>query len=425
MSFQELALHPKLMKAVEACGFEEPTPIQAQAIPIVREGRDLMASAQTGTGKTAAFVLPLLERLMKRSKIEGKGPRTLILTPTRELALQVDKNITDFTKFAKFHTGNIIGGAKYEAQYRLLDKPLDMLVATPGRLIDHVQQGRVDFSRLEVFVLDEADRMLDLGFIDDIRRIARKLPKKKQTLLFSATLEGSVLTIANELLVDPAEVKLAANRVQHAQIEQRIHHADDLLHKHRLLMSYLDDESLTQAIIFTSTRKNADRLSQMISAQGQKAHALHGDMSQSERKRTMDKMKDGNVRLLVATDVAARGLDIKGVSHVINFDLPSVAEDYIHRIGRTGRAGAEGIAISIVGSWDWGKMADIQKLTGNKIEPTEIKGLEPKTPVPRFLTSETTSNKPRTSALRPTSMSAKGPRRSRLGFQRRVRMGGR
>jgi superfamily II DNA/RNA helicase len=265
----------------------------------------------------------------------------------------------------------------YPPQIKMLRKPLDLLVATPGRLMDHMEQGRVDFSRLEMLVLDEADRMLDMGFVNAVKTIAKAMPKTRQTLLFSATLEGEILKIAKQLLHDPVTIKLAANHERHTAITQHAHRVDDTRHKHNLLSHYAGDNSLYQAVIFTATKRGADRLSKKLSADGHASAALHGDMSQNKRKRTVDNMRRGKIRFLVATDVAARGLDIKGISHVINFDMPMVAEDYIHRIGRTGRAGANGTAISLVGPDDRRKLAGIQRLTGGDLNWSVIQGLEP------------------------------------------------
>ncbi|MHA1569626.1 MAG: DEAD/DEAH box helicase [Alphaproteobacteria bacterium] len=382
MSFENLNLDARLHKAIAAAGFTAPTDIQREAIPQVLAGRDLMASAQTGTGKTAAFVLPALQRLLQPAA-PGRGPRVLVLTPTRELAMQVNDNIRQFSRFSKFSTGTVVGGMPYPPQMRMLAKPLDLLVATPGRLMDHMDSGRLDFSRLEILILDEADRMLDMGFVDAVKKIAAATPAARQTLLFSATLEGRVLAIAKQLLKDPVRVQLAANQDQHASIAQHIHQADNHKHKFRLLDHYLTDAGLSQAVIFTATKRGADRLAKTLAERGHTSAALHGDMGQGARKRTVEQMRRGKFRLLVATDVAARGLDIKGLSHVINYDLPMVAEDYIHRIGRTGRAGATGTAVSLVGPEDWGKLSGIERLTGARLKREVISGLEPAGPEPR------------------------------------------
>lgn len=403
--FNELDLADKLQRAVKACGFKTPTPIQRESIPEILQEKDVLASAQTGTGKTASFVLPAMQKLLTAPRRGGKGPRVLILTPTRELAAQVNTNIRDLGRFCRFQCGNVIGGIPYPPQIRLLEKKLDILVATPGRLQDHMNSGRLDYSSLDIFVLDEADRMLDLGFIGAIRSIAAKLPKERQTLLFSATLEGKVLTIARDLLRNPVKIQLTSNTVKHELIRQKVHHADDFIHKHRLLDNYLKQDELTQALIFTATKRNADRLASMLAAQGHNSAPLHGDLPQGARRRTMDRMKQGKLRILVATDVAARGLDIKGISHVINFDLPSVAEDYIHRIGRTGRAGENGIAISLVSPDDWGKLRDIERLTGRPVERSVVPGLEPAKNAPKF----------RSNSSRTPAFSRFGRRKRRFG----------
>jgi superfamily II DNA/RNA helicase len=382
LSFENLKLDPRLTRAIAACHYKAPTDIQRQAIPVALEGRDLMASAQTGTGKTAAFVLPALQRLLTPSPVGGRGPRVLVLTPTRELAMQVTDNIRQFSRECRVTSGSVVGGMSYGPQMRLLSQPLDLLVATPGRLMDHMEQGRIDFSRVEVFVLDEADRMLDMGFVNAVKTIAKALPASRQTLLFSATLEGRVLDIARQLLKDPARIQLAGNRDQHAAITQQIHEVDDIAHKHALLAHIVNDDALYQAVIFTATKHGADKLAQRLAGQGHASAALHGNMNQGQRKRTIERMRRGEFRLLVATDVAARGLDIKGISHVINFDLPMVAEDYIHRIGRTGRAGATGIAISFVDHEDRGLLRGIERLTGRRLERQVIAGLEPKRAAP-------------------------------------------
>ena len=408
MSFELLNLHEHLLRAIQASGFTAPTDIQRQAIPLVQAGRDLMASAQTGTGKTAAFVLPALQRLLTAPTLPGRGPRVLILTPTRELATQVNENIRQFGKFCRFTNGSVVGGMPYPPQMKLLQQNLDLLVATPGRLMDHMERGRVDFSRLEILVLDEADRMLDLGFVDAVRDIAAATPATRQTLLFSATLEGRVMTIAKALLKDPARVQLADNHEQHASIEQRVHQADNIGHKHRLLAHYLGHDTLSQALIFTATKRGADELARQLADQGHASAALHGDMNQGARRRTVEQMRRGQFRLLIATDVAARGLDIKGISHVINFDLPMVAEDYIHRIGRTGRGGATGTAVSLIGPDDWRKLVGIERLTGRRLERAVIDGLEPSRPEPNRGAGRPAAGANRNYAGRPPA--GRGPR---------------
>lgn len=378
LSFEQLNLHASLLRAIEALHFKAPTAIQAEAIPVALSGRDLMASAQTGTGKTAAFVLPALQRLLTPSAARGNGPRVLVLTPTRELATQVTDNIAQLSRFCRLTSGSIVGGLPYPKQIRLLQQPLDLLVATPGRLMDHMERGRVDFSRLELLVLDEADRMLDMGFVDAVKAIAVSTPATRQTLLFSATLEGRVLEVARQLLKNPERIQLAANTQSHASIAQTMHVADDVTHKHALLDHWLKTDGMYQAVVFAGTKRGADKLAKRLTAEGHKSAALHGNMNQNQRKRTVDQMRRGNVRVLVATDVAARGLDIQGISHVINFDLPMVAEDYIHRIGRTGRGGASGMAITLVTPEERGKWRAIERLTGRRLDALTVDGLEPK-----------------------------------------------
>ncbi len=379
MTFESLALNPFILKAINDSGYTEPTPVQAEAIPIVMAGHDLMASAQTGTGKTAAFMLPALHKLSEPPKGPGKGPRILVLSPTRELAQQITAAATKYGKYMRrAKCVSILGGTPYAVQNRLLSGPVDILVATPGRLIDHMQRGKVDFSRLEMLVLDEADRMLDMGFIEDVQLIANATPKSRQTLLFSATLDGKMAQIAKDLLNDPRRVEVASQQDRHESIEQRIHFCDDLGHKGRILDYLLRDTDLKQVIIFTATKRDADLLAGDLFDQGFPAAALHGDMPQGARNRTLTKLRRGEIRVLVATDVAARGIDVAGISHVINFDMPKQAEDYVHRIGRTGRAGATGIAVSLVSHRDGILLKKISSYTGHKIEATVIPGLEPK-----------------------------------------------
>ena len=382
MSFESLNLNPAILKAIAESGYTTPTPIQAEAIPEVIAGHDLMASAQTGTGKTAAFMLPALHKLATPSAVKSRGPRVLVLTPTRELANQVNDAARKYGKNLRINTVCILGGMPYPLQNKLLSGYVDILVATPGRLIDHIERGRIDFSRLEMLILDEADRMLDMGFIDDVEKIAAATPASRQTLLFSATLEGVIGNLATRLLKQPKRIQIAAQQARHENIEQRLHYVDDMAHKSRLLQHLLTDIDLKQAIVFTSTKRDADMLAEDLFAQGHSAAALHGDMNQGARTRTLTKMRRGGIRVLVATDVAARGLDVAGISHVINFDLPKFAEDYVHRIGRTGRAGASGIAVSFASYKDMQHLQRIERFTGQSIAPHTVPGLEPKR-VPR------------------------------------------
>jgi len=378
MSFESFNLNPAIVQAITASGYTQATPVQAKAIPDAIAGHDLMVSAPTGTGKTAAFVLPALQRLLKPAK-PGRGPRMLVLTPTRELALQVTTAVEKYSKFMpRVRTGTVLGGMPYPKQRRLLEMPLDILVATPGRLIDFIDQGKVDFSRLELLVLDEADRMLDMGFIKPVERIAGATPSTRQTLLFSATLDGNIATLAKRLLRQPKLIECEPTQANHDNIEQRLHYVDDGGHKHRILDHVLRGVDLTQAIVFTATKRGADRLAEKLNDGGHTAAALHGNMNQSQRNRTLARLRSGNVRVLVATDVAARGIDVASITHVINYDLPKVAEDYVHRIGRTGRAGAAGIAISFAAPDEGQQLKQIERYTGNQIERHVIEGMEPK-----------------------------------------------
>jgi len=393
-TFATLGLDPAILKAVQDAGYTVPSPIQAQAIPEALAGHDLMASAQTGTGKTAAFILPALQKLSVEAAVRGKGPRILVLTPTRELAQQVSDAANKYGKNMRVKVVSILGGMPYPLQNKLLSGFVDILVATPGRLIDHIERGRIDFSRLEMLVLDEADRMLDMGFIDDVERIAAATPATRQTLLFSATLEGAIGNLAMRLLKSPKRISVASSQARHENIEQRLMYVDDMAHKNRLLDHLLRDVDLNQALVFTATKRDADMLADELSAAGHAAAALHGDMNQRERNRTLLNLRKGNVRVLVATDVAARGIDVAGITHVINFDLPKFAEDYVHRIGRTGRAGATGIAVSFASNRDAMNLKKIERFTGQPIKAHTVEGMEPKFK-PRPASSAPRSGAPR------------------------------
>ena len=381
ITFESLDLHPTILKAVAEAGYINPTPIQAQAIPAVLDGRDILASAQTGTGKTAGFTLPALNLLATPHESKSRGPRILVLVPTRELAAQVNDSARKYGKYLRARTVSIVGGMPYPLQNKLLSQPLDMLVATPGRFIDHMERGRIDLSRLQMLVLDEADRMLDMGFMPDVQRICDALPKERQTLLFSATLDGNIGRIAQDILNNPVTIQVAAQKEKHENIEQRLHHVDDMNHKNKLLEHLLIEPDVDQAIIFTSTKRHADLLAEDLYAAGHKTAALHGDMTQGARNRTLTKLRHGDVKVLVATDVAARGIDVKGISHVINYDLPKFAEDYVHRIGRTGRAGQKGIAIAFATNTDRHVLRKIEEYTGQRLEASVIEGFEPKRPI--------------------------------------------
>lgn len=376
--FANLNLDSALLRAIEESGYTTPTAIQAQAIPVITAGNDLMASAQTGTGKTAAFMLPALNLLATPHALKSRGPRILVLVPTRELAAQVNEAARKYGKFIRARTVSIVGGMPYPLQNKLLSQPLDILVATPGRLLDHMERGRIDLTRLQMLILDEADRMLDMGFLPDVERICSQLTAERQTLLFSATLDGDIARIAKQILKNPKTIQVATQKEKHANIEQRLHYVDDMTHKNKLLEHLLIAPDMNQAIIFTSTKRHADLLAEDLYAAGHKTAALHGDMTQGARNRTLTKLRHGDVKVLVATDVAARGIDVQGISHVINYDLPKFAEDYVHRIGRTGRAGASGIAISFASNMDRHILRKIEQFTGNRLEAAVVEGFEPK-----------------------------------------------
>lgn len=377
MSFADLNLDPSILRALTDAGYENPTPIQAQSIPEALQGRDIMASAQTGTGKTAAFTLPALNLLATPHPVRSRGPRILVLTPTRELAAQVNEAARKYGKFLRARCISIVGGMPYPLQNKLLSQPLDILVATPGRFIDHLERGRIDLSRLQMLVLDEADRMLDMGFMPDVERICEALPAERQTLLFSATLDG-IMDIGKRFLRNPLTIQVAGQKEKHANIEQRLHFVDDMNHKNKLLEHLLIAPDVNQTIIFTSTKRHADLLAEDLYAAGHSTAALHGDMTQGARNRTLTKLRHGDVKVLVATDVAARGIDVQGISHVINYDLPKFAEDYVHRIGRTGRANNTGVAISFASNADRHLLRKIEQYTGQKLQAEVIAGFEPK-----------------------------------------------
>ncbi len=380
MSFKDLIEEPGILKAIEDLGYETPTPIQKQAIPLILTGCDLRGSAQTGTGKTAAFILPALCKLAKPSKLPGRGPRVLILVPTRELAIQVAEEASKYCKYLdRVKTVCIYGGAPYPIQNRQLARPYEILVATPGRLMDHMNRGKINFSRVEMFILDEADRMLDMGFIGPVEEIAEAIPESRQTLMFSATLKGSVMKLSERLLKNPKEITVAHDPATHENINQRLHHVDNIEHKYKLLDHILNGKDITQAIVFTRTKHHADQLVDKLIKKGYSAGALHGNMNQRQRTKTIMRLRQGEIRILVATDVAARGIDIPAISHVINFDLPENEEDYVHRIGRTGRAGATGIALSFATSKEMGFVRQIEKFTHQKMIPHTVPGMEPRT----------------------------------------------
>ena len=379
MSFENLGLVPTLLSAVSKAGFTTPTAVQASAVPQALAGHDLMVSAQTGSGKTAAFMLPALNRIAQMPANKGSGVQVLVLTPTRELAMQVAEATKLYGAHIKdLRTAVVVGGMPYGAQLKALSRRVDVLVATPGRLIDHLQARRVDLSTVHTLVLDEADRMLDMGFIEDIETIVASTPKTRQTLLFSATLDGSIARLASQMMRDPQRIEVSGHKEKHSNITQSLLYADDHNHKMRLLDHLLRDATLDQAIVFTSTKRGADDLADRLSEQGFTAAALHGDMNQRQRTRTLGLLQKGKLRILVATDVAARGIDVQGISHAINYDLPMQPEDYTHRIGRTGRAGNNGLAFTLATHSERHKIRRIEHFIGQPIPSEVIEGLEPK-----------------------------------------------
>jgi len=378
MSFDSLGLVPALLSSIERTGFTTPTPVQTSAIPAALAGADLMVSAQTGSGKTAAFMLPALNKIAHKPGNKGRGVQVLVLTPTRELAMQVSEATEMYgSNLDDLRVATVVGGMPYGAQLKALSRRVDVLVATPGRLLDHLQARRVDLSTVHTLVLDEADRMLDMGFIDDINTIVDRCPESRQTLLFSATLDGTVAKLAARMMRDPQRIEMTSPSDRHANITQTLLYADDAGHKLRLLDHLLRDVSMDQAIIFTATKRGADDLAEHLIDSGFSAMALHGDMNQRQRSRTLSEVQDGRVRVLVATDVAARGIDVQAISHAINYDLPMQPEDYVHRIGRTGRAGRDGAAFTLAVHSERHKVRRIEHFIGNTIPPGVIAGLEP------------------------------------------------
>ena len=372
MRFEDLGLSKPLLDAVAAQGYTAPTPIQQQAIPHVLKGGDLVALAQTGTGKTAAFALPILERL---HKTRGMKIRTLVLSHTRELASQIEDDFMRYGKGTHISTTVIFGGVGIAPQRQVLARGVDVVIATPGRLLDLMSEGRVDLNHVEVLVLDEADRMLDMGFIHDIRRILALLPKKRQNLLFSATFSDDIRKLAGSFLHDPASVEVARRNTP-AELVAQVAHPVPQDRKRHLLAHLVKTNDWQQVLVFTRTKHGANRLAQQLEREGIEADAIHGNKSQGARTRALKRFKDNELRVLVATDIAARGLDIDALPHVVNYDLPHVPEDYVHRIGRTGRAGASGEAVSLVSHEDRPLMNAIEKLMNRKVERRSVAGFE-------------------------------------------------
>ncbi|MEE4659550.1 MAG: DEAD/DEAH box helicase [Halieaceae bacterium] len=379
-TFEELGLSDALLRAIATQGYDTPSPIQQKAIPHVLAGRDVMAAAQTGTGKTAAFTLPMLQRL--RETAPGKGIRALVITPTRELAAQVEDSVTRYGEHGKLRSQVVFGGVKINPQIAALKRGVDILVATPGRLLDLHGQGVVDLSQLEILVLDEADRMLDMGFIHDIRRVIKLLPQQRQTLMFSATFSGDIRELARQFMRDPVEVSVTPANSTADTVQQWVYPVDKG-RKPELLAHLIKDRQWHQVLVFTRTKHGANRLTQKLEKTGITAAAIHGNKSQGARTRALEGFKQGKVQALVATDIAARGLDIAQLPQVVNFDLPNVAEDYVHRIGRTGRAGAAGRAYSLVSADEAAYLQGIERLIGQAVTREDIAGFEPEQALPR------------------------------------------
>ena len=377
MSFTNLGLSAPLLKAIKAQGYDTPTPIQLKAIPVVIEGRDILAAAQTGTGKTAGFTLPLLERLsQKQPHMHAKQIRALVLTPTRELAAQVAQSIEDYGKYTPYRSTVIFGGVGINPQLATIRKGVDIVIATPGRLLDIAGQKGIDFSKLECLILDEADRMLDMGFIHDIKKLMKLMPQKRQTLLFSATFSPEIKTLASGLLNNPVLVEVARQNKTADQISQVVHFVDKG-RKRELLSQLIKTKDWKQVLVFTRTKHGANKLTQQLEEYGISAAAIHGNKSQGARTKALASFKANEIRVLVATDIAARGIDIDLLPHVVNYELPNVPEDYVHRIGRTGRAGQSGEAVSLVCVDEHKLLFDIEKFIKSEIPKVEIEAFKP------------------------------------------------
>ncbi len=393
MTFESLGLPEPVTRALADAGYDAPTTVQSAAIPPAIAGADLMVAAATGSGKTASFMLPALHRILaargdatkRREKGTVYGPRVLVLTPTRELAIQIAKAAETYGRHVPgLRVATVVGGVPYGAQLKALRGPLDVLISTPGRLLDHLQTGKAELGNVEMLVLDEADRMLDMGFIDDIRTIADHVPTTRQTVMYSATFLGNVGNLARSLLRDPQKVEVASHTDTHANIEQRLHWADNGAHKNALLDHILTQREMEQALVFTSTQRDADWLADRLADMGHHVASLHGGHPQGRRNRVLQGLRDGRLKILVATDVAARGIDVRTISHVINYGLPMKPEDYVHRIGRTGRAGVNGLAITLAERMDSGMIRRIQQFTTQSMPVTTIAGLEPKVQAPKM-----------------------------------------
>ena len=426
MLFNQLGLSAELLRAIDEKGYQEVTPIQQKSIPLILDGKDILAGAQTGTGKTAGFALPLLQRL-QFSPHNRRSVRALVLTPTRELAAQVGESVRDYGRHLPFRTAVIFGGVSINTQFSKLRKGADVVVATPGRLLDHLQRKTIDLSKIDVLVLDEADRMLDMGFIRDIKKIFKFLPNERQNLLFSATFSDDIRRLAADLLNKPTEITVAA-RNQPADRVKQIVYPVDKGRKRELLSHRIGTQNWQQVLVFARTKRGANRLAENLSRDGLNAEAIHGNKSQAARTRALRDFKAGRVRVLVATDIAARGLDIDRLPHVINYELPFVPEDYVHRIGRTARAGQEGEAISLVCAEEHNLLRDIEQLLKRKIDKEIIPGYEPDSrikaePVRRGASQRPSGRsgaRPGKNARTKAAKKRGGPRKRPSGRQRRA-----
>ncbi len=376
MTFSDLGLSPEVLKAVEDTGYTEPTPIQAQAIPYVLMGRDVLATAQTGTGKTASFTLPMID-ILSSGRPKARMPRSLILEPTRELAAQVAENFTTYGKYNKLTMALLIGGVSFDEQNRKLDRGVDVLIATPGRLLDHIERGKVMLTGIKIFVVDEADRMMDMGFMPDVERIVKLLPPLRQTLFFSATMPKEIRRLAASFLSNPKEASVAPPAAPAENVVQALVAVPSVpKEKRKALRELIAEEDVKNALIFCNRKRDVDTLFRSLVKHGFDACALHGDMDQSTRTKTLERFKNNEVRLMVCSDVAARGIDIQGLSHVFNFDVPTHAEDYVHRIGRTGRAGLSGRAFTLATPAEGKYVENIERLIGKKIPRNGVETIE-------------------------------------------------
>ncbi|PHS69318.1 MAG: ATP-dependent RNA helicase [Methylophaga sp.] len=409
MSFASLGLSAAIVKAVAEKGYDTPSPIQSQAIPAVLEGKDVMAAAQTGTGKTAGFTLPILQLLSKGNRAQANQARVLILTPTRELAAQIGESVVNYGKFLPLRSAVVFGGVKINPQMKKLRQGVDILVATPGRLLDLYNQNAVRFKQLEILVLDEADRMLDMGFINDIKKILALLPKQRQNLMFSATFSDDIRKLAKGLVNNPIEISVSPRNTTVESVEQWIHPVDKK-QKSALLIHLINDKQWDQVLVFSRTKHGANKLTTQLEKVGLKAAAIHGNKSQGARTRALANFKDGKIQVLVATDIAARGLDIDQLPYVVNFDLPNVPEDYVHRIGRTGRAGRTGQAVSLVTADEFKQLSDIERLIKQLLPRKIIDGFEPMNDVPE-------------SHLNHRPVRAKKPKKQKVGHRDGQRSG--